>query len=272
MRVAVLGAFPAEMAPVLEQATVDDTVMLNGRVFRIGTLGGVPVVIGITGIGLLNAAMTTRALLDQFEVAGIVMSAVAGSSLQIGDVTVPEIWQLKDGTSFAVDQDWLGLAEAVAAPGGVSLERCTVPVSTPSRGTVCMLEQPEVVVGGVGQSSDTFGNTPFPCQPKGNDVFGCDVPSGSSAGVSADDRRARVALAPRDSVVPVVVDNETAAVAREAAMRGVRFIAFRAVSDGGGDPLGLPGYPSQFFAYYRFSAQNAAAATVAFLERLAATQ
>jgi nucleoside phosphorylase len=66
-----------------------------------------------------------------------------------------------------------------------------------------------------------------------------------------------------------VVDMETAAIAREAATRGLPYIAFRAGSDGSGDPLGLPGFPAQFYAYYRLAARNAAAATSAFLERLA---
>jgi nucleoside phosphorylase len=68
----------------------------------------------------------------------------------------------------------------------------------------------------------------------------------------------------------IVEDMETAAVAREAAARGLPFIGFRAVSDGVGDPLGLRGFPVQFFAYYRLAAQNAAAATIAVVERLAA--
>ena len=59
---------------------------------------------------------------------------------------------------------------------------------------------------------------------------------------------------------------ETAAIAREATKRGVPFIAFRATSDGAGDPLMLPGFPSEFFVYYRLAAHNAAAAAIAFLE------
>jgi nucleoside phosphorylase len=62
---------------------------------------------------------------------------------------------------------------------------------------------------------------------------------------------------------------ETAIVARAMAARGLPFIAFRAVSDGAGDPLDLPGFPAQFFAYYRLAARNAAAAAIAFVERLA---
>jgi nucleoside phosphorylase len=256
------------MAPVLAQATVDDTVVINGRKFRVGTLAGVPVVIGLTGIGLANAAATTHALLEQFDVGGIVVSAVAGSALQIGDVMVPVMWELKGGTSYAVDPDWLKLAEGLAVPDAVSLERCTVPVSLPAKGTVCMVEQPVVLVGGVGQSTDVNGGKPFPCQAMGNDVFGCDVAANTLAAAPVADRRSLEASAAADSEVPVAVDNETAAIAREAAIRGVRFIAFRAVSDGAGDPLNLAGYPFQFFAYYRLAARNAAAATAAFLERL----
>jgi hypothetical protein len=64
-------------------------------------------------------------------------------------------------------------------------------------------------------------------------------------------------------------DMETAAVARVAAEREIPFVGFRGVSDGAGDPLDLPGFPVQFFAYYRVAADNAAAATVATLQRLA---
>ena len=53
-----------------------------------------------------------------------------------------------------------------------------------------------------------------------------------------------------------------------AAERGVPFIAFRAVSDGEGDPLNLRGFPDQFYAYYPLAAHNAAAAAEAFVSRL----
>ena len=61
---------------------------------------------------------------------------------------------------------------------------------------------------------------------------------------------------------------ETAAIARSAAAHRIPFIAFRAVSDGSDDPLGLPGFPFQFLAYYRLAARNAAIASAAFVEAL----
>jgi nucleoside phosphorylase len=267
-RIAVLSTFPAEMAPVLEQATVEDEIVVNGRMFRIGMLAGVPVVVGLTGIGLVNAAVTTRALLDQVAVAGIIVSAVAGSTLQIGDVTVPEKWEFKDGTAYTVDRDWFTLAEALAEPSVAALQRCTVPVSPTAQGLVCMVEQPAIVVGGVGQSTDPFVGKPFPCQPDGGDLYGCDLSPVDATSGEGGQRRALQTLVTIDSDAPIVNDMETAAIAREAAMRGLPFIAFRAVSDGTGDPLRLPGFLAQFAAYYRFAAHNAAAATSAFLERL----
>ena len=60
-------------------------------------------------------------------------------------------------------------------------------------------------------------------------------------------------------------DMETAAVARVAARHGAPFLAFRAASDGGGDPLMLPGFPFQFFFYKQLAADNAAATALAFL-------
>ena len=70
----------------------------------------------------------------------------------------------------------------------------------------------------------------------------------------------------------VVVDEETAAVARIASDKTIPFIAFRALSDSsaadrGGDPLMLPGFPVTFFFYAQLAADNAAAVALEFLAR-----
>lgn len=62
-------------------------------------------------------------------------------------------------------------------------------------------------------------------------------------------------------------DEETAPVAQIAAANSVPFLGVRAVSDRPGDPLGLPGFPFQFAVYRQLSSNNAAAVTLAFLER-----
>src|SRR5262245_63852221 len=139
--IAVFSAFPAELAPLVEAATIEETVTIDDHIFRRGVLAGVPVVVAMTGVGLVNAENTTRTLLDHFEVTGIVFSGVAGSTRNIGDVTVPAEWRDTEGRTFPAHSPWLALAEDVAA-SGVELERCTVPVTRPDRGEVCMPNQP----------------------------------------------------------------------------------------------------------------------------------
>jgi nucleoside phosphorylase len=63
-------------------------------------------------------------------------------------------------------------------------------------------------------------------------------------------------------------DEETAIVAQIAAANGTPFIGFRAASDGGGDPLHLPGFPWEFFIYRQLAANNAAATAMSFLHQL----
>jgi nucleoside phosphorylase len=266
--IAVLAAFPGELQPLVDRMEVNEEVELAGRTLRVGELGGVPVVVGMTGIGLVNSENTTSAVLDAFPVTGVVMSGVAGSFHKIGDVAVPETWRLPDGETFAVDAGWFEIAERLSGPGTVPLETCTELPLEPQAAAVCVEHQTAIYAGGFGQSDDPF-NGLFPCSPEGDDeVFGCDIATSASvdgAGFGTEGHPHEIS----QDEEPASVDMETAALCREVEERGLPYIAFRAVSDGPGDPLNLPGFPSQFFAYYRLAARNAARATTAFLEELA---
>lgn len=249
---AVFSAFPAELESVLTHATVHETLVVGDRVLRVGTLGGVPVVLGLLGIGLGNAGATTGLVLDRFDVAGVVVSGVAGSaSHNIGDVTVPATWLENDGTPHAVDPALLEVAGAIAP--NVILERCGAVPPDPPGPIACLPNQPAVIVGGTGESDDPFGGRPDPCTPGHDPVFGCDVATGvtSAAGSGPVAAQTGEELAANDM--------ETAAVAREAGARGVPFVAFRAVSDNEDFRV--------FFDYYRLAADNAAAVAAAFVER-----
>lgn len=254
-RLAVLAAMPSELEPLLERATVAETLVVGDRVLRVGTLEGMPVVLGILGIGMVHAADTTNLVLDRFDVEAVIVSGVAGAPYRIGDVTVPAVWLDDACVPFAADPGLLSAAGAVAA-APPAFEHCTPVPPEPPGGVVCLAHQPTVIVGGTGLSSDPFGGTAPACRPQDDPIFGCDV----------EPRRAARAACPvgfgnfEDTGAE---DMETGAVAREATRRGVPFVALRALSDGDGDPLGLPGFPAQFFAYYRLAARNAATATAA---------
>ncbi|KAF8034338.1 hypothetical protein BT93_C0592 [Corymbia citriodora subsp. variegata] len=68
---------------------------ISGRRFRFGKVENKKVIIVMTGLGMLNAGITTELLLALFEVKGVVHYGIAGNAnplLQIGDVTVPQYW------------------------------------------------------------------------------------------------------------------------------------------------------------------------------------
>jgi len=253
--VAVLSAFPAEVAAVLEQTTVQDRVEYDGRLIRIGEIGGVRVVVTLTEIGLVNAAATTEYLLAHYPIAAVVFSGVAGSFYQIADVTVAARFE-ETATGGVFDANPVLLALARRAARDVDLARCTVPPNRTEM--VCFRHEPRMRVGGTGQSADPFGGNAGMCDPAGGPVFGCDAPEPIPA-----------AARPGKSDQPVAEDMETAAVARVGKAHDVPWVGLRGVSDGAGDPLGLPGFPAQFFAYYPISAHNAAVGAAALLRRLA---
>lgn len=255
--VAIMSAFPAELEPVIALANVDETIVVDGRTYYLGTLSGARVVMVLAGIGLVNAEHTTRTLLDRFEVKTIVFSGVAGSRQNIGDVVVPAHWS--DTTAvFDADPALLALVQPLAAPA-VPLEECTFHPVEPPGDMVCLGRTPQIVVGGDGESTDPFNGGPLACNPTQNPVaiFGCEVRPAAVARAGAN--------AGADPSTLDAQDMETAAMARVATAAGVPFIAFRGVSDGPGDPLNLGGFPNQFFEYYQIAADNAAATVAAFL-------
>jgi nucleoside phosphorylase len=258
--IVVFSAFPAEGAAVLEHATVTSTQVFNDRTFRIGTLNGVPVAIGLTGMGLANATATSHAVLAALPIKGVVFSGVAGSSQRVADVVVPASWSLKGTATYPTDADWLAAAGALVSSGQLCFEQCTL---TSANAKVCLDHVPAATVGGTGESIEIQKD--LPCQMADDDLFGCDI------GMTMQQDQCQPMGAPfagDAGTGPISTDNETAAVAAEAAAKGLPFIGFRGVSDGADDPLHLPGYPTEFFAWYRLAARNAAAASTAFVGRL----
>jgi nucleoside phosphorylase len=258
--VAIFSAFPAETRPIIASMTYESQVQFNGRPFYLGRIGRVRVIVGLVGIGLVNAETSARAVLDGMDVAAVVFSGVAGSSARIGEVVVPDDWALRDSAAGAFPANPAMLAVARRAQGALvdTLAHCAlVPPDTANATERCLDFQPQVYVGGHGSSSDPYGGTAFPCPPGNNlGVLGCGLPP-PPTGATIAAKAAIVASAP-GSAQPAIVDMETAAVARVAAERDVPFLGIRGVSDGPGDPLGDRGFPAQFFDYYVISADNAA--------------
>ena len=291
-RTLILSAMPIEIGPIYAKTKVTKTVTADGHDFFVGTLKGHDVVLSLTGIGPVNAAHRTEQALKLFacdggpSFDGIVFSGVAGGDW-IGNVTVPVRWTLDKGKTFVpVNPQMLGAARAVAA-SHLSLEQ-KAPAGDPACGcvfspgtvdTVTVTHKPTVEVGGNGETTDPFSGRALPCAPGGGDVGGCE-PCVLQGEHQTQGQQFATGVVPfvdpsfftgyGASTAPgkghyVAEDEETAAVATAAARARVPFLGFRAVSDGGGDPLGLPGFPVQFFYYRQLAADNAATVTLAFL-------
>jgi nucleoside phosphorylase len=292
-RLLVVSAFPAEIGPLLNAARIDRsrTVDVDGRQFWVGKLAGNDVILALTGIGPANADTTTRAAFDTFRcgtkpgISGVVFSGVAGAK-RIGDVAVPTRWTPDARkTWLAADPTMLTVARQTAPVSSPKLER-TNPLGDPACAciptdlvkTVTLAYQPEVAVGGDGQTSDPFGGRALPCVPNGGDIFGCE-PCKEQKRTAEDAQRFVPGILPfipnffleylqapqQTDTSYAAQDEETAAVGAVASTHGVPFIGFRGGSDGGGDPLMLPGFPFQFFFYKQIAADNAAIATIDFL-------
>ena len=94
-RIAVVSAFPPELS-ILKADLQDRAVhSVNGVEFVTGRLEGRDVVLFLSGISVVNAAMTVQLALDRFHVQSIVFSGIAGGvdpGLRIGDVVIADRW------------------------------------------------------------------------------------------------------------------------------------------------------------------------------------
>jgi nucleoside phosphorylase len=289
-RVLVLAAMPLELNPLVRAATLSATRTVDGHRFYEGRLAGVDVVLAMTGIGPANAARTTQAA---FKLPGCrfragVFSGVAGSRGFIGDVAVPRRWTSDDGKTWhGVDPAMLRVARTLSraklrltqdVPVGDAACACPgVDAPTP----VHLPQTPVLRVGGDGTTSDPFGGRPVPCVPGGGDIAGCEpcltaegVPSNAATfaseapALAADPGFYQALFQPPAETTSTAdsQDEETDAVLQVAMRHKMPFLGIRGVSDGKGDPLGLPGFPVQFAVYRQLAANNAATVTLAFLQ------
>jgi adenosylhomocysteine nucleosidase len=273
-RIAVISAFGPELT-ALEQAATDKHVEVAGGVaFTTGVLDGKPVVLFLSGMSMVNAAMTTQRALDRFHISRIVFSGIAGGvdpDLDVGDVVVADQWgqylesamarQTAPGKYEPPPSEPMGdrlapfgmmfprpvqvtLAPGVmerrqwfpADPAMVATARTLIDKVTLKRCVAdrCLTRAPKVVVGGNGVSGQAF-------------VDNAELRTWAFATFHAR-----------------VLDMESAAVAQVAYVNGTPFIAFRSLSDlAGGDPS-----QNQWRVFVQLASDNSAAVVRAFIDAL----
>ncbi len=90
-RTAIMGAFDEEVAPILAQLEGAEVCEVLGIGFTVGRLRGREVVVVESGVGKVNAAMTTALLLVRFHPEEVIFTGVAGSLVDTilpGDIVV----------------------------------------------------------------------------------------------------------------------------------------------------------------------------------------
>ena len=110
-RIAVVSAFAPELEIIKGELRDRSEHSANGVSFTTGSLEGHRVVLFLSGISVVNAAMTAQLALDRFVIDRIVFSGIAGGvdpSLGVGDVAVAERWGQYLEMLFAreVDGGW----------------------------------------------------------------------------------------------------------------------------------------------------------------------
>ncbi len=270
-RLAIISAFEEELAVLRAATEITGTRVINGRTHWVGRLAGHEVVLMLSGYSMVNAAMTTQALLDRFTVRGIVFSGIAGGvnpALNVGDVTVPAQWASYQEQVFARETPtgWehngmageftnFGMmfprASSVAVLGArtdsltrrfwFAVDSVALATARTVAGSVqlarctpaneCLAHTPRVVVGGNGVSGSTFVDNAA-YREYAWTTFHADA-----------------------------LDMETSAVALVAYQNAVPYIAFRSLSDlAGGGPGG-----NEVRTFGRLAAENSAAVVMAFL-------
>jgi adenosylhomocysteine nucleosidase len=267
-RIAVLSAYEPEWKVLKANLADAKSYSVNGVEFVTGTLADRKVVLFLSGVSMVNAAMNTQLAFERFEVSGIVVSGIAGGvdpNLHIGDVVAAGRWGQYLEATFAREIDgkfdpppWAktpfpnygmifpqdvsvrsakgGMEKRFwfEADAGMLTAAGKIATADFKRCTLqqsCLNHTPRLVVGGNGVSGQAFVD---------NAAFRQYVFKTFEAHV---------------------LDMESAAVATVAYANGVPFIAFRSLSDlaGGGEGV------NQIRTFMQLASDNSAAVVQRFL-------
>ncbi|MBK3746078.1 5'-methylthioadenosine/S-adenosylhomocysteine nucleosidase [Paraburkholderia aspalathi] len=267
-----MSAFEPEWIELQNKLSDPKEIELNGTTFLTGKIEGKEVVLFLSGVSMVNAAMTTQMALDQFNISSIVFSGIAGGvdpSLNIGDVVVPEQWGQYLEARYAREID------------GKFVIPSYVPVSLPNYGMIFPREVKVNRSGGKIEKKFWFKTDPKlleiaakvateirledcvtenKCLSKAPAIqVGGNGVSGTVFVDNADFREYTF-----NTFKATVLDMESAAVAQVADTNGVPFIAFRSLSDlaGGGEG------ENEMGTFMDLASANSAAVVSAFLAAL----
>ncbi len=274
-RTVVMSAYAPEWQTLLAATSDQTEYLINGNRFVTGTLAGKPVVLTLSGVSMVNAAMTTQKAIDRFNVSAIVFSGIAGGvdpALKVGDVVVADQWAEYLESVFARETDGTYAPPKSNAvknryPNfGMIFPRATEVVrdgvTTPEHRFWFPVDaQMLSVAKGVAQSVSLET-----CAANGKCLSHTPkiVVGGNGVSGQAFVDNAKFRAYTFQTFNAQVLDMESAATAHVAYTNGVPFIAFRSLSDlaGGGDG------ENELGTFFTLASTNSAKVVVAFLAAL----
>lgn len=131
--IGLIGAMDEEIEWLLQAAQPIEQVDVAGLRYYKSTLHGKHIVICKSGVGKVNAAITTQVLIDRFHVTKVIFTGVAGAvdpELDIGDIVIstacmhhdmdatalgfaPGVIPFQETSQFVADSSLVGLAERI---------------------------------------------------------------------------------------------------------------------------------------------------------------
>ncbi|MCK0471293.1 5'-methylthioadenosine/adenosylhomocysteine nucleosidase [Halalkalibacter sp. APA_J-10(15)] len=91
MKIAIIGAMAEEITALKEEMTIHQSTEVALIQFYEGKMSTKDIVLCQSGVGKVNAALTTQVLIDHFQVTHILFTGVAGAveeQLEVGDIII----------------------------------------------------------------------------------------------------------------------------------------------------------------------------------------
>lgn len=271
-RIAIVCAFQPEI-PALRAALKNAKLhTINRTQFYTGKIGNKDVVLFLSGMSMVNAAMTTQMALDHFNVQSIVFSGIAGGvnpNLSIGDVSIPEQWgqylesilarqvngqfvapaflktpypnfgmmfpqnvQIANGSSAPEEKFWFKVDPHLMAQAQKILAQPKLERCTDDN--QCLSHMPKVVFGGSGISGQSFMDN------------------------------AELRQFAFNTFQANVVDMESAAIGHVAYVNQIPFIVFRSLSDLAGGGSG----ENEEKVFFQLAAKNSSQLVIQYVQAL----
>ncbi|WP_092749625.1 5'-methylthioadenosine/S-adenosylhomocysteine nucleosidase [Acinetobacter boissieri] len=271
-RTAIVCAFQPEIPELLAALKDSKQHIVNRTVFYTGKIGDKDVVLFLSGMSMVNAAMTTQMALDHFNVKNIVFSGIAGGvnpALSIGDVSVPDQWgqylesimarevngkfvapgflktpypnfgmiypqdvQIANGTANPEEKFWFKVDANLLAQAKTILAKPALDRCTADKH--CLSHNPKIIFGGNGVSGQSFMDN------------------------------AALRQFASDTFKANVVDMESAAIGHVAYVNSVPFIVFRSVSDLAGGGAG----ENEEGTFFALAAKNSSQLVIQYVKAL----